>query len=277
VRVLTFNQLLQRGGLDPANVRLVRHKPGHDHHRAVFDAAMKRDPRFREYQERQGTEQVITQFRAAEQLAGFVVDPTTKQTVFMGVWDQLGERAPTIDPFTQAPVKPTTVAFTTRVRDEFDLYRGRLIIDWGEGERAWVQRADNQDKHIIEIRQRREDPAFPGFAKLRKSLNDIENVPVAWAEVLRNARGVYLLVHRESGQQYVGSAYGDGGFFSRWKSYSDGHGGNVAMKDLGATAEAYDAAILEVVGSDATVEDVFARETLWKEKLGTRVKGLNRN
>jgi len=275
--VLTFNQLLQRGGLDPVNVRLVRHKPEHDHHRAVFDAAMKSDERFREYQERQGKEQVITQFRAAKQLAGFVVEPTTKQTVFMGVWDQLGERVPTIDPFSQAPVKPTTVAFTTKLRDEFDLYRGRLIVDWGDGERAWVQRADNQDKDIIEIRQRREDPAFPGFAKLRLPLNDIENVPVAWAEVLRNARGIYLLVHRESGQQYVGSAHGDSGFFGRWNSYSDGHGGNVAMKELGATAEAYDAAILEVVGSDSTMEDVFARETLWKEKLGTRVKGLNRN
>ena len=26
-----------------------------------------------------------------------------------------------------------------------------------------------------------------------------------------------------------------------------------------------------------TNEEIFARETLWKEKLGTRVKGLNRN
>ena len=52
---------------------------------------------------------------------------------------------------------------------------------------------------------------------------------------------------------------------------------NVGMKELGAMAEAYDAAILEVVGSDATIDDVFARETIWKEKLGTRVKGLNRN
>lgn len=177
----------------------------------------------------------------------------------------------------ERPAKCPYVAFTTQLRDAFDLYRGRIVIEWGDGERAWVQRADKQDKDIIEIRQRREDPAFPGFARLHHPLDDIENVPVAWAEVLRNARGNYLLVHRESGQQYVGSAYGDGGFFSRWNSYSDGHGGNIAMKELGATAEAYDAAILEVVGTDATVEDVFARETLWKEKLGTRVKGLNRN
>lgn len=228
---------------------------------------MKNEPRFREYQEVQDAEQVIAQFRAARQLAGFFVEPTTKQTLFVGVWDVLGERA----------VEPPYTAFATQLRPEFDLYRGRIVIDWGDGERAWVQRADKQDKDIIEIRQRREDPAFPGFAKLHLSLHEIENVPVAWAEVLRNARGIYLLVHRASGQQYVGSAYGIGGFLSRWLGYSDGHGGNVGLKELGAAADAFDATILEVVGSEATKEEIFARETLWKQKLGTRVKGLNRN
>jgi hypothetical protein len=275
--VLTFNQLLRRGGLDPAHVRLVRHTPSHAHHRAIYDAAMHKDQRFREYQERQGGEQIIAQFRAAKQLAGFVVEPITKQTVFMGVWDQLGERAPTTDPFTHVPPRPATVAFATELRDAFDLYRGRLIIDWGDGERAWVQRADNQDKDIIEIRRRREDPAFPGFAKLHYPLSDIENVPVAWAEVLRNARGIYLLVHRDSGRQYVGSASGEGGFFSRWNGYADGHGGNLGLKALGAAASAFDVAILEVTGSETTIEEIFARESLWKEKLGTRVTGLNSN
>lgn len=265
--MLTFNQLLHRGGLDPANVRLVRHKPAHHHRRELYDAAMRNEPRFREYQEVQDAEQVITQFRAAKQLAGFFVEPTTKQTLFIGIWDMLGERE----------VKPPYVGFTTQLREEFDLYRGRIVIDWGDGERAWVQRADKQDKAIIEIRQKREDPAFPGFAKLHVPLNDIENVPVAWAEVLRNARGIYLLVHRESGQQYVGSAYGYDGLLGRWKSYADGHGGNVALKELGASADAFDAAILEVVGTDATNDEIFARETLWKQKLGTRAKGLNRN
>lgn len=273
--MLTFNQLLQTGSLDPANVRLVRHKPKH-HHRAIFDAAMRSDQAFREYQETQGSAQVVSQFRAAKHLAGFVVDPTTKQTVFMGIWDQLGERAPTIAPFGSAP-RPDEVAFETRLRSEFDEYRGRLIIGWGDGERAWVQRADLQDKPIIEIRKQREDPAFPGFMSFRHALDQIETVPVSWSEVLRNARGVYLLVHREGGDQYVGSAYGDGGFFGRWANYADGHGGNVAMRELGAPADAYDVAVLEVVGSDATVEEVFEREVLWKVKLGTRVKGLNRN
>ena len=38
-----------------------------------------------------------------------------------------------------------------------------------------------------------------------------------------------------------------------------------------------DASILDVVGMDATNEQIFDREVLWKTKLGTRVKGLNRN
>lgn len=272
-----LNQLLRVGGLDPSRVRLVRHKPDRQHHRAIFDAALNGEARFREYQERQGATQVVAQFRAAKHLAGFVVEPTTKQTVFMGVWHQLGERRATIDPFTDEPPTRTTVAFKTRLVRKLDVYRGRLIVGWGEGERAWVQRADLRDKPIVEIRKERVDPPFPGFAVLRHPLDEVETVPHAWVDVLRNARGVYLLVHRETGQQYVGSACGHDGFFGRWRSYADGHGGNVGLKQLSAAADAFDVAILEVAGSEATAEEIFARESLWKEKLGTRVKGLNRN
>jgi len=234
------------------------------------------DPAFRAYQEAQGSAQVVAQFRAAKHLAGFVVDPTSKQTVFMGIWDRVGERPPTDDGFGSV-AQPETVAFETRLRKQYDDYRGRLIINWGDGERAWVQRADLQDKPIIEIRKEREAPAFPGFMAFRLALDQIETVPVSWSEVLRNARGVYLIVHRAGGDQYVGSASGAGGFFGRWTNYADGHGGNVAMRELGAAAEAYDVAVLEVVGSNASAEDIFAREESWKVKLGTRAKRLNRN
>ena len=276
--MLTFNQLLQRGNLDPKTVRLVRHRdPDRTKHQLVARAALDRDPRFQEYQEVQGTEQVIAAFRDAQQLAAFIVEPGTKQTLFIGIWDRLGERAlPAADSFGSI-VRPGSAAFETRLREEFDEYRGRLVIDWGDGARAWVQRADNQDKAIIELRRVREEPKFPGFASFRQPLNEVETVPLSWAEVLRNARGIYLLVHRDSGEQYVGAAYGEGGFFGRWRSYADGHGGNIAMKELRASAAAYDVSILEVVGSDARDEDVFAREVLWKAKLGTRAKGLNRN
>lgn len=274
--MLTFNHLLRAGSLDPRDVRLVRHKPRHDHHRAIFDAAMRGDLAFQLYQETQGIAQVVAQFRAAKQLAGFVVDPTGRQTVFIGIWDRIGERQPTDHVFGSV-AQPPPVAFETRLRNEFDDYRGRMVIDWGDGERAWVQRADSQDKRIVEIRKQREDPAFPGFMAFRLALDQIETVPISWSEVLRNSRGVYLVVHRARGDQYVGSASGAGGFLGRWTNYADGHGGNVAMEELEARADAYDVSVLEVVGSNATAEDIFAREEFWKVKLGTRVKGLNRN
>jgi len=276
--MLAFNQLLAAGHIDPAGVRLVRHRdPDRSRHRRIFDAARAGDVRFQEYQEVQNSSQTVAAFREAKHLAGFVVDPTTDETVFMGLWARVGERsAPVQDPF-GSPGKPTWVVFATQRLEAFDEYRGRLVIEWGEGTRAWVQRADLQDKRILEIRRHNEDPAFPGFSAFRRGLDEIGSLPSSWAEVLRNACGVYLLVHRASGDQYVGSAYGAGGFYGRWANYADGHGGNVAMKELGAPAEAYDVNVLEVLGSGAADEDVFARESLWKEKLGTRARGLNWN
>jgi hypothetical protein len=275
--MLSFNQLLQAGGLDPRDVRLVRHTHPVAHiHRALFDAAMQADENFKQYQETQLAAQVIAQFRAATYLAGFVVEPFTKETVFVGVWKRGDERPPTTGRF-EPELKPGLVAFETHPVDAFNGYRGRLMIDWGGGERTWVQRADQQDKPIVELRPGPIELAFPGFSEVRLCLADVERVPARWIDVLRSVRGVYLLVHRTKGDQYVGSASGADGFFGRWKNYADGHGGNVAMKELGAPAEDYDAAILEVVGSDAAESDIIAREELWKVKLGTRVKGLNRN
>lgn len=49
------------------------------------------------------------------------------------------------------------------------------------------------------------------------------------------------------------------------------------MRERAASADAYDATILDVLGTDATTDDIFARENLWKDKLGSRATGLNRN
>ena len=274
--MLTFNQILRAGGLDPAEVRLVRHTPRRDHHRVVFDAAIRGELAFRTYQESQGSSQIVVQFRAAKHIAGFVVDPLTRQTVFMGIWDRLGERQPTDDGFGSL-AQPNWVAFETRLRSDFDDYRGKVVIAWGEGERAWVQRADSQDKPVVELRKEVVDPPFPGFTAFSRPLDQVTTVPASWSEVLRTSRGVDPILHRARGEQYVGSASGEDGFLGRWMTYADGHGGNVAMRELGAAAEAYDVAILEVVGSNATEKEIVNCEEAWKAKLGTRVKGLNRN
>lgn len=155
----TFNELLEQAGLDPALVRLVRH---HDPkvQQAVFDAALGGESSFDEYQEHQSSERVIAQFRAATYLAAFVVEPGTRETVFVGIWERLGERPP-LEPGTPLMVPGTVagmVAFETRRINALDGHRGRLVIDWGGGARAWVQRADRQDKPLVKSRKNWREP-----------------------------------------------------------------------------------------------------------------------
>lgn len=273
-----FNDLLRSAVLDPAEVRLVRHSERRVQ-RMVFEAALEQTPAFHEYQEHQGTKQVIEQFRAATYLASFVADPMNGDTIFVGIWQRLGERA---GPSPRVPLAiPETlsasVVFETRLLDALAEYRGRIVVDWGEATRVWVQRADKQPKTILELRREIREPEFPGFSRFQRRLQDIEQVPASWRVALSSVRGIYLLVHRKTGQQYVGSASGGNGFFGRWCSYADGHGGNVGLKELKADASEFDVAILEAVGSSATLEEIFERENAWKEKLGTRARGLNRN
>jgi hypothetical protein len=75
----------------------------------------------------------------------------------------------------------------------------------------------------------------------------------------------------------VGSASGEDGFIGRWRGYANGHGDNTAMRQLAGGAERYQVRVLETVGSGATFEEVCELESLWKEKLGSRVNRLNRN
>jgi hypothetical protein len=129
----------------------------------------------------------------------------------------------------------------------------------------------------VEIRRTVEDPPFPGFAQFIWQLHEVGSLPTAWTEALRSSRGVYLLVDRETGAQYVGSATGADGFIGRWRMYVNGHGGNVALRELAHPAERYQVCVLETAGSAATSDEVFALESRWKGKLGSRVTGLNRN
>jgi hypothetical protein len=277
--MLGFNNLLTDVGLDSANVRLVRHRHAPKYQRFVYQDAIRQNPRFDQYQAGQCNQTVIDQMCAAIAIAAFVAGPSG-ETVFVGMWRVNGSsKAQSPDPYITPPKPQRDGCVTVKLERMVELaeYCGRLVVDWGGGERAWVQYANRQDKRIVEIRRLAEEPRFPGFGRFGCGLHEVEALPTTWLEALRASRGVYLLVHRETGAQYVGSATGEDGFVGRWLGYADGHGGNVALQKLGHGPAGYDVRVLETVGSGATHNDVCDLESLWKEKLGSRVKGLNRN
>jgi hypothetical protein len=267
--MLTFNAIL-KDNIDPKNVRLVRHQ---DARAAVnctpYDLWRAGDGRLELYQRIQSKER----FDVGGLLASFVVTPSG-DTLFVGLFrvDGMGVAPPgTIDPVLRED-RAGLHFYDIQREERLSEYAGHLIIEWKE--RAWVQHADRQDKPVLEIRKEVKDEAFPGFTRFCSDIDQIEAIPLAWQEVLKHVRGVYLLVCKETGKQYVGSAKGDESLWGRFREYArTGHGGNVELKRLGL--KNFQATVLEVVNSDT--QEIEQIEEAWKKKLMSRQFGLNKN
>lgn len=284
---LRFNALLKDVGIDPAEVRLLRHQTGKVRGKTPYTLWRDDLAAFERYQTVQnGAPREQAKLRA-RYWASFVVTPSGA-TMFVGLYEPtvLGPTpAGMIDPLSHALVGESNGVIVPC--DQYACpksallsdYTGRLFIHWGDSasaSRAWVQRADNQDKVIVELTRSFQEEAFPGFTKLIRPLSEIETMPATWQEVLRASKGVYLLACPRTREHYVGSASGEDGFLGRWRSYvATGHGGNVGLR--GRDPSDYLVSILEVAGSNATIEDIVALETVWKLKLHSRDIGLNFN
>jgi len=93
-----------------------------------------------------------------------------------------------------------------------------------------------------------------------------ETLPARWVDVLKISRGVYLLTCPKTREQYVGSAYGEDGFWSRWHEHArTGRGDAIKLKSREPSD--YQVSILEVAGTSTSDEEIIQAENLWKEKL----------
>ncbi len=157
--MLTFNAILRHEGIDPKQVRLVRHQDNRSSVNCTpYNLWRAGDGRLETYQRIQKREV----FDVGSLLASFVATPTN-DTLFIGLYrvDGIGI-APkgTIDPVAQAE-RGGLHLYDIRREERLSDYAGHLIVDWGEGFRAWVQRADRKDKAVLEIRERGERGTLP--------------------------------------------------------------------------------------------------------------------
>jgi len=175
----------------------------------------------------------------------------------------------------------------TLERDErFDDLAYRVVIDWGGSARAWCQRY--RDKEVIEILPIGYVKEFPGYLDFILSYSELREIilnPQAnreWHRSLSAVAGIYLITDRSTGTQYVGSAYGAEGILGRWRNYAiQPHGGNRLLQELlqrNPTGHRFfDFTILRTLDKTMSQNEVFAIETLYKRKLGSRAYGLNAN
>ena len=165
-------------------------------------------------------------------------------------------------------------------------YKNRLVIEWGKSTVSWVQ--SSIEKEVTEIYPKGFVSLFPGWDKVHpshKELTEIINNPNGnkdWYEYLSRHSGVYVIFDSSTGNQYVGSASGGKGIWSRWEGYvKTGHNGNKGLKALANEnpdfANTFTYSLHHVFPKTVSKNDVLYYESLLKDKLGSRAFGLNEN
>lgn len=275
---IMFNTLLLEAGIPLPDVRLLRHK---DRRAAKGRSPYElwRDDR-RQFELYQATQAIENRAKLNALYWASFVGTLSDETMFVGIYTAKNRRLLEQD----TPMPHMDGVDKAGSCDIYDLLLdqtlsdmvGRLIIDWGPGDRAWIQRADQQNKTILELRREFKEPDFPGFLTFIKPLSELDKLPKTWITALQTSKGVYLLTCPKTKEQYVGSATGEEGFWGRWQDYvKTGHGGNVALKSRNPSD--YQVSILEVAGTASMADDILKMEQRWKSKLQSQKMGLNRN
>ena len=274
---IMFNSLLKDAGLNLSDVRLLRHKDTKAARgRSLYELWRDHPSQFDLYQSMHGARKRAK--LTAKYWTSFLGTPG-KKTMFIGVYAVKNRR--TLEQDIQKPHKDGF--WKTGICDVYDLVLedmladliGKLFIDWGSGERVWIQRPDRQNKPLVELRKEFKEPEFPGFLNFIKPLSEINVLPRSWITALQSSRGIYLFTCPRTKEQYVGSASGQEGFWGRWQGYvQSGDGGNKGLKSREPSD--YQVSILEVAGSALERDDILRMEELWKVKLQSKAMGLNR-
>lgn len=169
----------------------------------------------------------------------------------------------------------------------FEALERRLVIDWGRAALAWHQRLRN--KPVLELlAPGRRLPPFVDYLDFSLTFDDLRSLvaqPEAhadWRTHLEAVAGIYLVLASTTGELYVGSACGTEGVWGRWSDYAaTGHGHNALLRKLLESDTAYPHAfrysLLQILPKSWTVEEVYACERRYKDKLGSRAHGLNLN
>jgi hypothetical protein len=173
---LMFNSLLEASEIDPRNVRLLRHRDADAHNdfkpyelwRDSYDA-------FMAHQSRQSarTEKIIGH---AKFWASFVVTPK-EETLFVGLY-AISSKRPGIfaAPSAAKQEKLEPIVYQLEERSELSELIARLTIDWGGGFLPQVQRAETNDKQIVELRREFGEAQSPGYLSFMKRLSEIESL-----------------------------------------------------------------------------------------------------
>ena len=176
---------------------------------------------------------------------------------------------------------------------EFEKWEGRLICKFHryQGLRGRAFRLENllESFEVLQILpERYEGERFCGYENINHSFAVlraiIQKEKQDWKASLTAVKGVYLIIDTQNGKTYVGSAYGDGGIWSRLGCYvSTGHGWNdelvktIEEKGIDYALVNFKFSVLEVFPFNTPDGVITNRESHWKDVMLSRKFGYNEN
>jgi hypothetical protein len=259
-KILTINALLEEAGVASAQTKLVRHSQG-KHKIDMFGAWLRRRADFEQYQSIQSK----PRFDGVKYIVSFVAN-NMYDTVFVGVYaiqGRLDTPAGGLERLTGDIIQQHYNVYDLVLAGALAEYQGRLLVEWGGGAIAWVQSGANP-KPIVELRRNVSEPPFPGYQRFTTELEAVPSLPLEWRGALEQVRGAYLLTHKASGQLYVGSAYGEVGFYGRWCKHATDPDPIELRKVKAADLTV---SILEVTDVTWGKEEALKAEVHWKRLL----------
>ena len=175
---------------------------------------------------------------------------------------------------------------------EYSPYVGRLKVKLEKPSRG---RAFYLEHHLPKmkvaeiLKQPYSGAFFPGYENINHDFNMLvpifQNQKPDWKAALENVKGVYVIMDKNNGKSYVGSAYGESGIWSRWSCYvGTGHGWNDELTKV-IKKEGFDYAknnfrlsLLEYRPMKVDDKVIIERESYWKEVFLSRGQfGYNKN
>ncbi len=171
----------------------------------------------------------------------------------------------------------------------FELLKERVIIDWGKSTISWHQSYANI-KQVVSIDAGIDTaeglPIFKSYNDILLNFYDLQKIftqrPKEWKQALSSVNGIYMIIDKQNGKQYIGKTAQGEGIWHRWEEYAQtGHGGDKDLKQLldkdPLYARNFQWIILEILNLNVTARESDQRETFYKQKFLTREFGYNNN
>jgi hypothetical protein len=173
--------------------------------------------------------------------------------------------------------RPSLLWFDLKLMNDLEDWRGKLIVRWPAPERSWWRWSSRNEIPVQAIvEDSLLDSTLPDWRDIVLSWDELAILPRKWREALSQWRGIYFIHDTTDGKGYVGSACGEENILGRWKNYAaSGHGGNKRL--LERSPKNFQFSILERASPDLDIADVVRLEKTWKDRLATRISGLNEN